>query len=85
MLGGLFVFVAGTADAVYVLIASRIAPRLIGAAEDVPRPGPGHGQPGRYGRHGRHGPYGRYGRYLTAASFIGLGVYTALGSPRTGK
>ena len=65
--------VASMTDAVYVLIASRIAPRLTGAAADAPLHVPAHGRPGRYGR------------YLTAGSFIGLGIYTALGTPRAGK
>jgi threonine/homoserine/homoserine lactone efflux protein len=62
MLGGLFVLVAAVTDAIYVLIAARVAPRLVEATR-----------------------YGRYGRYLAAASFIGLGLYTAFSSQRAVK
>jgi threonine/homoserine/homoserine lactone efflux protein len=63
VLGSLFVLVAATTDAIYVTIASRLAPGLMG----------------------RSSRYSRSGRYHAAASFIGLGIWTALGNRRAGE
>jgi threonine/homoserine/homoserine lactone efflux protein len=73
LLGALFVLVAATTDLVYVLVASRMAPRLLGPRAPGPAGGASRAQPGRYGR------------YVTAASFIGLGLYTALSGPRAAE
>ena len=75
VLGGLFVLVAASSDAVYVMLASRVAPAF-GSAKGAIAP---------VGGSGRYAGCGRYGRYLAASTFIGLGLYTALAGPRADK
>jgi threonine/homoserine/homoserine lactone efflux protein len=89
LLGGLFVVVAASTDAVYVLLASRLAPRPgAGHPTGAARPGKaaGGGEGAGAGAAAAGGPlagFRRSGRYLTAASFIGLGAWTALTGQRT--
>lgn len=81
ILGALFVLVAAGTDAAYVLVASRVVPALaIGTADDGSGAGSGAGvvRP-------RHARIARFGRYLTASTFFGLGIYTALAGPRAVK
>ena len=76
LLGALFVLIAASTDVVYVMVASRMLPALAGA-----KPGtePLAVAPVR----GRG--YARFGRYLSASTFFGLGIYTALAGPRAGQ
>ncbi len=77
LLGAVFVLVAASTDVVYVMAASRMLPAMAnhaGAAVD-----------GASGVQGRAGRYARFGRYLSASTFFGLGIYTALAGPRAGK
>jgi len=83
LLGGMFVLVAATTDAVYVLIASRVARRRGNAAGETGIEG--LQEKGAMEVDGRFAGLGRSGRYLTSASFIGLGAWTAFTGQRTGQ
>lgn len=76
LLGTLFVLIAASTDVIYVLVAARVLPVLAVAGDAV---GAAGGLPGRV----RH--LARFGRYLSASTFFGLGIYTALAGPRAGK
>ena len=76
LLGALFVLIAASTDVIYVMVASRMLPAFAGA-------GPGTEAPGVAPGRGRG--YARFGRYLSASTFFGLGIYTALAGPRAGQ
>ena len=83
VLGGVFVVVAAATDAVYVLVASRLAWRRDGAESRSGSGAPADEVATRLRR--RFGSLGRSGRYLTSASFIGLGVWTAFAGQRAAR
>ena len=77
LLGALFVLIAASTDVIYVMAASRMLPAMAisaGTAEGIAS-----------GRLGRGRRYARFGRYLSASTFFGLGIYTALAGPRAGS
>jgi threonine/homoserine/homoserine lactone efflux protein len=80
VLGGLFVAVAAVTDSIYVLVSSRLASGLESRMRGGGRTGPGGGA----ATSARFARVGRSGRYLSAATFIGLGIWTAFASPRAG-
>ena len=81
LLGGLFVVIAASTDAVYVLVASRVAQRRGSAAGMT---GNAHSaEAAAIEVQGRFAELGRSGRYLASASFIGLGIWTALTGQQT--
>jgi threonine/homoserine/homoserine lactone efflux protein len=82
-LGGAFVVVAAGTDAVYVLIAARLAPRPDGGGRRSDPAAPADDAATHLRR--RFDSLGRSGRYLTSASFIGLGIWTALAGQRAAK
>ncbi len=76
LLGTLFVLIAASTDVVYVLVAARVLPALAAAGGAVGAAG---------GLQGRVPRLARFGRYLSASTFFGLGIYTALAGPRAGQ
>ena len=75
LLGALFVLIAASTDVVYVMVASRMLPAFAGSERGTEAAGTAHD---RVRRHAR------FGRYLSASTFFGLGIYTALAGPRAG-
>jgi threonine/homoserine/homoserine lactone efflux protein len=76
LLGTLFVLIAASTDVIYVLVAARALPVLAAAGRAAGSAG---------GLQGRVRGLARFGRYLSASTFFGLGIYTALAGPRAGK
>ena len=76
LFGTLFVLIAASTDVIYVLVAARVLPALAVAGRAA---GPAGRLQGRVRR------LARFGRYLSASTFFGLGIYTALAGPRAGK
>ena len=75
LLGALFVLIAASTDVVYVMVASRILPALVDSERGTEAAGMARDRGRRHAR---------FGRYLSASTFFGLGIYTALAGPRAG-